>query len=61
MGPPPPPLHYFVRAVLYRLDFSASFGLSASMGDENRTLLAALDLMRRMPPSRMETSLEGAH
>ena len=24
-------------------------------------LLASLDLMRRMPPSRMETSLEGAH
>ena len=23
-------------------------------------LLAALDLMRRMPPSRMESSLEGA-
>jgi hypothetical protein len=28
------------------------------MGDER--LLASLDLMRRMPPSRMENSLEGA-
>ena len=32
--------------------------LSAIMGDER--LLASLDLMRRMPPSRMENSLEGA-
>lgn len=35
-----------------------TFFLLAIMGDER--LLASLDLMRRMPPSRMENSLEGA-
>jgi hypothetical protein len=41
-----------------RFSYLPTRACRAIMGDER--LLASLDLMRRMPPSRMENSLEGA-
>ena len=52
-----------LSVLAWRRRFALPFSHSAIekkdiMGDER--LLASLDLMRRMPPSRMENSLEGA-